>query len=147
MSPGVDRELLADRAAAVGRPSRPGGPPPAGEPAELRPETAATDTVILHLWQAVQVVIDLAVSTCVRLGVGSPPTYADAFRRLADAQIIQRDLADQLARAAGFRNLVVHAYGRLDLQRVHATAVAGPADLRAFLVALRDYADGADPVA
>lgn len=117
------------------------------DPAELRPDTAATDTVILHLWQAVQVVIDLAVSTCVRLGVGSPPTYADAFRRLADAQIIQRDLADQLARAAGFRNLVVHAYGRLDLQRVHATAVAGPADLRAFLVALRDYADGADPVA
>lgn len=146
MSPGVDRELLADRAAAVGRPSRPGGPPPAGEPAELRPETAATDTVILHLWQAVQVVINLAVSTCVRLGVGSPPTYADAFRRLADAQIIQRDLADQLARAAGFRNLVVHAYGRLDLQRVHATAVAGPADLRAFLVALRDHADDADPV-
>ncbi|MDQ4037727.1 MAG: DUF86 domain-containing protein, partial [Actinomycetota bacterium] len=82
-----------------------------------------------------------------RLGVGSPPTYADAFRRLADAQVIPRDLADQLARAAGFRNLVVHAYGRLDLQRVHATAVAGPADLRAFLVALRNYADGADPVA
>lgn len=83
------------------------------DPAELRPDTAATDTVILH----------------------------------PDAQVIPRDLADQLARAAGFRNLVVHAYGRLDLQRVHATAVAGPADLRAFLVALRNHADGADPVA
>jgi len=91
MSPGVDREFLADRAAAVGRPSRPGGPPPAGEPAELRPETAATDTVILHLWQAVQVVINLAVSTCVQLGLASPPTYADAFRRLANAQAIPQD--------------------------------------------------------
>ena len=147
MSAVVDRELLAERAAAVGRHLDRVARHLPEDPAELRPDTAATDTVILHLWQAVQVVIDLAVSTCVRLGVGSPPTYADAFRRLADAQIIQRDLADQLARAAGFRNLVVHAYGRLDLQRVHATAVAGPADLRAFLVALRDYADGADPVA
>jgi len=147
MSAVVDRELLAERAAVVGRHLDRVARHLPEDPAELRPDTAATDTVILHLWQAVQVVIDLAVSTCVRLGVGSPPTYADAFRRLADAQIIQRDLADQLARAAGFRNLVVHAYGRLDLQRVHATAVAGPADLRAFLVALRDYADGADPVA
>ncbi len=147
MSATADRELLAERAAAIrchlDRVARylP------EDPTELRPDTAATDTVILHLWQAVQVVIDLAVSTCVRLGVGSPPTYADAFRRLADAQVLPQDLADRLARAAGFRNLVVHAYGRLDLQRVHATAVAGPADLRAFLVALRDYADGADPVA
>ncbi len=101
--------------------------------------------MVLHLWQAVQVVIDLAVSTCVRLGLGSPPTYADAFRQLTDADVIADDLAERLARSAGFRNLVVHAYGRLDLQRVHATAVAEPADLRAFLAAFRDYADGADP--
>jgi hypothetical protein len=36
------------------------------------------------------------------------------------------------------RNLRVHGYGRRDLRRVHATASKGPADLRAFLVALRD---------
>ena len=141
MSATVDRELLAERAAAVSRHLDRVARHLPEDPAELRPDTAATDTVILHLWQAVQVVIDLAVSTCVRLGVGSPPTYADAFRRLTDAQVLPRDLADRLARAAGFRNLVVHAYGRLDLQRIHATAVAGPADLRAFLVALRDHAD------
>lgn len=96
---------------------------------------------MLHLWQAVQVVIDLAVSTCVRLGLGSPPTYADAFRQLADAGVVPDDLAGRLARAAGFRNLVVHGYGRLDLRRVHATASTGPADLRAFLAALRDRLD------
>lgn len=139
MSSTVDRELLAERAAAVGRHLDRVAHHLPEDPAELRPDTAATDTVILHLWQAVQVVIDLAVSTCVRLGVGSPPTYADAFRRLADAQILPLDLAHRLARAAGFRNLIVHAYGRLDLRLVHATAVAGPDDLRAFLVALRDH--------
>jgi hypothetical protein len=53
------------------------------DPSDLRPLTSAADTVVLHLWQAVQVVIDLAVSTCVRVGLGSPPTYADAFRQLA----------------------------------------------------------------
>lgn len=86
-------------------------------PDDLRPMTSSTDTVVLHLWRAVQVVIDLAVSTCVRLGLGSPPTYADAFRQLAAADLLPDDLADRLARAAGFRNLVVNGYGQLDLRR------------------------------
>jgi uncharacterized protein YutE (UPF0331/DUF86 family) len=111
-------------------------------PADLRPQQLATDTVVLHLWQAVQVTIDLAVSACVRLGLGGPPTYADAFRLLADADVIPTDLAERLARAAGFRNLLVPADGTLDLGRVHAIALAGPADLRAFLAALRDHASG-----
>lgn len=134
----VDRELLAERTAAVRRhldrvashlPADPGG---------LAPLSSATDTVVLHLWQAVQVVIDLAVSTCVRLGLGSPPTYGDAFRSLADAGVLDRELAERLARAAGFRNLVVRAYAALDLRRLHAIATAGPPDLSAFLAALRD---------
>lgn len=145
MTPGIDRELLAERAAAAGRHLDRVAHHLPQEAEDLRPETTATDTVVLHLWQAVQVVIDLAVSSCVRLGLGSPPTYADAFRQLADAGIIAPDLAERLARAAGFRNLVVHAYGRLDLLRVHAIATKGPVDLRAFLVALRDRADGDAP--
>lgn len=132
---GIDRELLAERAAAVGRHL---DRVAAHLPQRLVPLDSATDTVVLHLWQAVQVVIDLAVSTCVRLGLGSPPTYGDAFRSLAAAGVLDADLAARLARAAGFRNLVVHAYAELDLDRLHAIATDGPADLRAFLAALRD---------
>src|SRR5881398_3325494 len=110
MMTGVDRELLAERSASVLRHlDRVAAHLPA-DPVDLTPLSAATDTVVLHLWQAVQVVIDLAVSTCVRLGLGSPPTYGDAFRQLADADVIPDDLAERLGRAAGFRNLVVHGY-------------------------------------
>lgn len=137
---GVDRELLAERAAAVVRHlDRVAAHLPA-DPDGLGPLSTATDTVVLHLWQAVQVVIDLAVSTCVRLGLGSPPTYGDAFRSLAGAGVLDADLAGRLARAAGFRNLVVHAYAEPDLRRLHAIAADGPSDLRAFLAALRDLA-------
>jgi uncharacterized protein YutE (UPF0331/DUF86 family) len=41
-------------------------------------------------------------------------------------------------RAAGFRNVVVHAYATLDMARVHDAATHGPADLRAFLARLVD---------
>ncbi len=137
----IDREILAERAAAVVRHLDRVADHLPHDPAELTPLTAATDTVVLHLWQAVQVVIDLAVSSCVRLGLGSPPTYGDAFRSLATAGVVDPELASRLARAAGFRNLVVHAYAELDLRRLHAIASDGPADLRAFLAALRDRSD------
>ncbi|MBV9314197.1 MAG: DUF86 domain-containing protein [Pseudonocardia sp.] len=135
----VDLELLAERAATVRRHLNRVARHLSADPSELRPLSAETDAMVLHLWQAVQVVIDLAVSNCVRLGLGSPPTYAVAFRSLADGGVIDRDLGERLARAAGFRDLIVHAYAELDLRQVHAIALRGPADLRAFLAALRDY--------
>ena len=134
----VDRELLAERAASVQRHLARVADHLPPDAAGLTPLSSATDTVVLHLWQAVQIVIDLAVSTCVRLGLGSPPTYGDAFRQLATAGVLDPALAERLARAAGFRNLIVHAYADLDLRRVHVIATAGPPDLRAFLAALRD---------
>ena len=139
---GVDRELLAERAASVERHLTRVTDHLPGTPEALTPLSSATDTVVLHLCQAVQIVIDLAVSSCVRLGLGSPPTYGDAFRKLAADGVLGAALAERLVRAAGFRNLVVHAYADLDLGRVHAIAVAGPSDLRAFLAALRDSTDG-----
>ena len=136
----LDRELLAERSAsALAHLDRVAEHLPE-DPADLTPMSSVTDTVVLHLWQAIQVVIDLAASSCVRLGLGSPPTYGDAFRLLADAEVIDPPLADRLSRAAAFRNLLVHADASLDLRRVHAIALQGPDDLRAFLAALRDHA-------
>ncbi len=84
-----------------------------------------------------QIVIDLAVSACIHRKLGAPATYADAFRRLATAGYLDEDLADRLARAAGFRNVVAHAYEQLDMIRVHRAASEGPADLLGFLAMLR----------
>ena len=105
---------------------------------ELQPSTDASDAVILHLWQATQIIIDLAVSACIHLKLGAPATYADAFRRLAATGHLDEDLAARLVRAAGFRNIVAHAYERLDMTRVHRAAREGPADLIRFLATLRN---------
>ena len=53
-------------------------------------------------------------------------------------RVLESDLAQRLTQAAGFRNLVAHAYEGLDMERVHRAAAEGPADLRAFLARLRD---------
>ena len=72
------------------------------------------------------------------LKLGTPASYADAFRRLEQARIIDTPLADRLVRAAGFRNIAAHADETIDMRRVHAAAKEGPADLLAFIASLRD---------
>ena len=72
------------------------------------------------------------------LNLGTPSDYADGFRRLASAGVVDSGLADRFVRAAGFWNAVAHAYSRLDLARVYPAAQNGPADLIAFLAAVRN---------
>lgn len=141
---GLDETVLGERSASVQRHLRRVRDRLPDDPASLQPLSDATDAVILHLWQAVQIVIDVAVSACVGLGLGSPPTYADAFRALSENGVIERDLAHRLVKAAGFRNILVHAYADLDLRQVHDAASQGPDDLLAFLAAIRDHLSAAD---
>ena len=108
-------------------------------PDDLRPATDASDDIVLHLWQATQIVIDAAMGACLALRLGTPRSYADAFRRLRNAGVIDDALADRLARAAGFRNVVAHAYESLDLKRVHRAAAEGPADLLRLLACLKNH--------
>ena len=110
-------------------------------PGDFRPTTDASDAVLLHLWQATQIVIDIAMGACLALRLGTPRSYGDAFRRLENGGIVDSALADRLVRAAGFRNLVAHAYESLDMVRVHDAATTGPADLRRFLACLSEHAE------
>lgn len=131
-----DRDILAAKTAAVERHlARVAARLPA-DASELKPSSDASDAVILHLWQAVQLVLNVAFAACLHRKLPTPGTYADAFRMLAREGVIEEALAERLARAAGFRNLVAHAYEALDMNAVHAAAQHGPADLRAFLAAI-----------
>jgi uncharacterized protein YutE (UPF0331/DUF86 family) len=132
MSP-FDRAVLAERAAAIERHlARVGERLPVRE-SDLVASTDASDAVILHLWQATQIVIDLAVAVCAARGLGTPQSYADAFQRLEHASVLEPDLANRLMKAAGFRNVVAHAYEQFDMKRVFRAASSGPADLRSFI--------------
>ena len=136
----LDRPVLAERTMTVERHlARVADRLPAS-PTDLRPASDASDAVVLHLWQATQIVIDVAMGACLALRLGTPHSYADAFRRLEQAGVIETALTNRLVRAAGFRNLVAHAYESLDLKRVHEAATDGPADLLQFLRRLKNHA-------
>jgi uncharacterized protein YutE (UPF0331/DUF86 family) len=135
-----DRAVLAERTMIVDRHLTRVAARLPSTAAVLQPTTDASDAVIPHLWQATQIVIDLAMSACLSMKLGTPSSYADAFQRLHGARVIDTRLTDRLVRAAGFRNVVARAYDTLDMNRGHQAATSGPADLRAFLACLRDHA-------
>jgi uncharacterized protein YutE (UPF0331/DUF86 family) len=134
----LDLEVLDERAAVVERHLARVAQKLPQTSAELTPNSDASDAVILHLWQATQIVLDIALGACAQLKLGTPAGYADAFVRLAASGVLDATLAHKLAAAAGFRNLVARGYESIDLARVHLAAAHGPADLRAFLAAIRD---------
>lgn len=135
---GLDLPLLAEKTAAIEQHLARVAECLPKDPGQFRPMTAESDGVILHLWQAVQSVIDLALAACLYLHLGTPPSYGEAFERLAERGYLDEPLAQRLVRAAGFRNVVAHNYSRLDMARVYQAAQEGPTDLRTFLAALRD---------
>ena len=134
----IDLDVLAEKAAAVERHLARVAQKLPATAAALSPNTDASDAVILHLWQATQIVLDIALGACAQLKLGTPSGYADAFVRLGAAHVLDGELARRLAGAAGFRNVVAHTYESIDMVRVHRAAAHGPVDLRAFLAAIRD---------
>ncbi len=134
----LDRNLLAAKTMAVEHHlSRMNRALPT-EPSGFATNEDAGDIVILNLWQATQIVIDLALGACTHFNLGAPASYKDAFRLLAETKRLDAGVAARLQSACGFRNVVVHGYDRLDFARLHDAARHGPADLRAFLRAMRD---------
>ncbi len=103
---------------------------------ELIADLDRQDVVVLNLTRAVQLCVDVAVRATSRAGKPTPDTMADAFADLADEGVLAHDHAARLRAAVGFRNIAVHAYGKLDWNVVHAVSHAGVEDLRAFAGAI-----------
>ena len=78
-----------------------------------------------------QCAIDAALDLISKRGLGVPQTYREAFAVLANSKLIDSQLLEELRAWAGMRNVLVHMYTELDLDRVHA-ALSRTASLRAF---------------
>jgi uncharacterized protein YutE (UPF0331/DUF86 family) len=100
--------------------------------AAFEADRTTREVVILNLFVALQETVSLATHWLADAGLDVPGSYREIFLALAERGNIPADLAQRLASAAGFRNLVAHQYGVLDPARVHAMASQDLADLLDF---------------
>jgi uncharacterized protein YutE (UPF0331/DUF86 family) len=89
-----------------------------------------------HLLTAIEDALAVANHVIAAEGYRAPTDYADAFRSLAEARVLAPDLAERLEQMAGFRNLLVHEYAKVDDRRVHAFLRRDMEDLDRFVGAV-----------
>jgi len=96
----------------------------------------AQDIALFNIQMAVQNCIDMAAHIISEAGLGTPGSTNEMFYCLEENGYIDRQLSEKMIKAVGFRNLVVHEYGKLDLERVHRIMQDDIRDIDEFLKAI-----------
>jgi uncharacterized protein YutE (UPF0331/DUF86 family) len=98
----------------------------------FRADRTSREVVVLNVFVALQETVSLAAHWLADSGMSVPGSYREIFLELADRKRIPLALAQRLAAAASFRNLVAHRYAALDPARVYAIASNELRDLLEF---------------
>jgi uncharacterized protein YutE (UPF0331/DUF86 family) len=77
------------------------------------------DIVERNLEVAAQCCIDICNRIIALEGVAKPVDYHDAIIRMGQIDVLPPEFARDLAPIAGFRNVLIHEYVRLDWDEVH----------------------------
>lgn len=107
----------------------------AQDPATTRTDPARLGHTKYLFVTAIEGCVDAAQHICSSEGFGPPETNGDAVRLLARHGLLDTSTAEAVARAVGFRNVLVHGYAEVDDDTVVAT-LARLVDLRAYVRAL-----------
>lgn len=99
------------------------------------------DIVLFNLMQAIQGCVDLAAHVVSDEGYGMAGSMNEFFYLLNGRGVISVELQENMIKAVGFRNLVVHEYAKLDMNLVYEIATKGLSDLEEFIsVMVRRFA-------
>ncbi|HEX4961305.1 MAG TPA: DUF86 domain-containing protein [Thermoanaerobaculia bacterium] len=107
-----------------------------------RPEEMKQDVreerFIEHTLQiAIQAALDVAAHIVADESLGEPRTNRDLFDLLERHGWLSGELANELRQMVGFRNVLVHGYGDVDLEIVEEIVRHHVGDLLRFVAAIR----------
>ena len=94
------------------------------------------DIILFNLQMAIQNCIDIAAHIISEEGYGVPGSTNDMFYLLEENSYISQEIAEKMVQAVGFRNLIVHEYGKIDLKLVFRTIQSDLNDLYDYLKAI-----------
>ncbi len=90
------------------------------------------------LLEAVQIVIDLSCHIASEKSLGAPATYAECVDLLSRAGLVSGDVAKAVSGMVGLRNILVHEYISVDLNRLY-DLLDHLDDFRTFAEQIRPY--------
>lgn len=102
-------------------------------------DSVLADATKYRMQVAVEIVINLAEHLVAGLNLGKPEFAKELFLLLVKEKIITDELSEELKKAVGLRNILVHMYREVDLSILVDSATVGLNDLRAFAKAINDF--------
>jgi len=94
------------------------------------------ESILFNLQMAVQNCVDIAAHIVSDEGFGVPGSTSELFYLLQENGYLDTRTTENMVKAVGFRNLVVHEYGRLELKKVFEVAKGDIKDLDEFLISI-----------
>jgi len=94
------------------------------------------ESILFNLQMALQNCIDLAAHIISDEELGIVGSTNEMFYILEENGYIDRGLSENMVAAVGFRNLIVHEYGKIDLKQVYHIAHHNIDDLKHFVKAI-----------
>jgi len=86
---------------------------------ELMRDHTLRGAVERYIEVALECMIDIGEMIISKEKLKRPDTYRDVFLLLGEHGILPDDFAKDLAPAAGFRNVLVHMYAKIDIDRLY----------------------------
>ncbi len=131
----IDADLVAKKLAMIETYVRELGD--LARPAALRTDVREERFVEHTLQIAIQAALDVASHVVSDLRLGEPRTNRELFALLVRGGVLPESLAQRLGAMAGFRNVLVHGYGDLDLAVVEDVVENRTGDLLDFVREIR----------
>ena len=132
----VDKDLILAKASSVKRHIDRVKEKSVADMAIFLQDLDRQESVAFNMHLAIQNCMDIAAHIISEEGLGVPGSAGDMFFLLQENGFISADLSDKMVKAVGFRNLLVHEYQKIDLQRLYETAEKNVDDLMAFLASI-----------
>lgn len=103
------------------------------------------ESVLFNIQLAIQRCIDIAAHIVSEEGLGVPGSTSEMFYLLEESNFLGTQLTEKMVKAVGFRNLIVHAYTKLDLVQAYEIARKDIMDLHDFLKTIIQKCDVVPP--
>jgi len=94
------------------------------------------ESILFNLQMAIQNSIDIAAHIISDEGLGVPGSANEMFYLLEENGYLGGELTEKMVKAVGFRNLIVHEYGKIELEQVFQISQKDIKDLSDYLAAI-----------
>ena len=91
------------------------------------------ESILFNIQMAVQNCIDIAAHIISDEGFGVPGSTNEMFYLLEENGYLDNEITENMVKAVGLRNLVVHEYSKIDLERIFEVAQKDITDLNEYL--------------